>query len=173
MEDSILPSTFWEIALPQALETSSVNSPVFNVFIAAQINQNCNSFLMRGTKISDLITISGDVHHIFPKAYLKKNGIDVKTKYNQVANFTYLDTQVNKAVGDNAPNVYLGNVLNQCKTRNIEIGNILTEDDLYTNLEENCIPKEIINMTIKDYDSFLQERRKLMAKLIEKYYKSL
>lgn len=48
--------------------------------------------------ISDIITISGDVHHIFPKAYLKKNGVDNKGRYNQVANYTYLDTQVNKAI---------------------------------------------------------------------------
>ena len=173
MEDSALSQTFWTVSLPQALETSSVNSPVFNVFMAAQINQNCNSFLMRGTKISDLISISGDVHHIFPKAYLKKNGVDIKTKYNQVANFTYLDTQVNKAVGEDAPNVYFGKILNQCKSGKIEIGNILSEDELYTNLEENCIPKEIVTMTVKDYEKFLMERRKLMAKLIEKYYKGL
>lgn len=173
MEDSALSQTFWTVSLPQALETSSVNSPVFNVFWAAQINQNCNSFLMRGTKISDLISISGDVHHIFPKAYLKKNGVDIKTKYNQVANFTYLDTQVNKAVGEDAPNVYFGKILNQCKSGKIEIGNILSEDELNTNLEENCIPKEIVTMTVKDYEQFLMERRKLMAKLIEKYYKGL
>ena len=28
---------------------------------------------MHGTMISDLINISGDVHHISPKAYLKNN----------------------------------------------------------------------------------------------------
>ena len=61
----------------------------------------------------------------------------------------------------------------QCKSGSIEIGNILTEDDLYTNLEENCIPKEITKMTVNDYNDFLQKRRKLMAKLIEKYYKGL
>lgn len=172
-EDSALSDTFWNITLPQALETSSVNSPAFNVFLAAQINQKCNSFLMRGTAISDLITISGDVHHIFPRAYLKKNGIDIKTKYNQVANFTYLDTQVNKAIGENAPNIYFGKILSQCKSGKIEIGNINSEEDLYKNLEENCIPKEIVNMTVKDYDEYLFERRKLMSKLIENYYKSL
>ena len=92
---------------------------------------------------------------------------------DQVANFTYLDTQVNKAVGENAPNVYFGKVLSQCKSGNIEIGNINSEEALYKNLEENCIPKEIVNMTVKDYDEYLIERRKLMAKLIEKYYKGL
>ena len=85
-----------------------------------QHNRNCNSLLMKGTKISDLITISGDVHHIFPKAYLKKNGVTNKTKYNQVANYIYLDTQVNKAISDDAPATYwfalfheLGHVLQQ------------------------------------------------------------
>lgn len=64
---------------------------------------NCNSLLMNGIKVSDLITVAGDIHHIFPRAYLKKNGIDSKTKYNQVANYIYLDTQVNKAISDDAP----------------------------------------------------------------------
>ena len=100
VEASVLSDTFWNITLPQNLETTSTNSPAFNTFLAAQVNLNCNSLFMHGTMISDLINISGDVHHIFPKAYLKKNGVDSKGRYNQVANFTYLDTQVNKAVKD-------------------------------------------------------------------------
>lgn len=172
-EESLLSDTFWNITLPQNLETSSVNSPSFNVFLASQIYLNCNSFLMRGMKVSDLITVSGDVHHIFPKAYLKKNGIDVKTKYNQVANFIYLDTQVNKAVGDDAPNVYFGKIKEQCVSKNIKIGNISTEKMLFENLSENCIPAGVVDMAVNEYDIFLQERRKLMARLIERYYKEL
>ena len=76
IEASVLSDTFWDISLPQNLETTSTNSPAFNTFLAAQINLNCNSLFMHGTMISDLINISGDVHHIFPKAYLKNNGID-------------------------------------------------------------------------------------------------
>ena len=89
VEASALSETFWTVTLPQNLETSSVNSPAFNTFLAAQINMNCNSMLMNGTKVEDLITISGDVHHIFPRSYLKNNGVDNKTKYNQVANYIY------------------------------------------------------------------------------------
>ena len=79
IEASVLSDTFWDISLPQNLETTSTNSPAFNTFLAAQINLNCNSLFMHGTMISDLINISGDVHHIFPKAYLKNNGIDTCT----------------------------------------------------------------------------------------------
>lgn len=173
VEASSLSDTFWTITLPQNLETSSVNSPAFNTFIAAQINLNCNSMLMNGTKISDLITISGDVHHIFPRAYLKSNGVDNKTKYNQVANYIYLDTQVNKAISDDAPCVYFMRAKQQCKTKEIVLGNIADENLLATNLEENCIPDNIDTMDVSSYDTFLLERRKMMAALIERYYKGL
>lgn len=173
VEASALSDTFWDVTLPQNLESSSVNSPAFNTFLAAQINLNCNSMLMNGTKVSDLIGISGDVHHIFPRAYLKANGVEAKTKYNQVANYIYLDTQVNKAISDDAPFKYFSKVKEQCNTKNVEIGNISVETMLVTNLTENCIPQSIFDMTVEDYDNFLIERRKLMAKLIERYYKNL
>lgn len=173
VEASELSDNFWNITLPQNLETSSVNSPSFNAFLAAQINLNCNSMLMNGTKISDLISISGDVHHIFPRAYLQSSGITSKTKYNQVANYVYLDTQVNKAISDDAPCVYFGSVKSQCDSKDIKLGNISDENLLRTNLKENCIPEEVFEMTAADYDDFLQKRRKLMAKMIEEYYKGL
>lgn len=170
IEASALSETFWTVTLPQNLETSSVNSPAFNTFLAAQINQNCNSMLMNGTKIADLITISGDVHHIFPKNYLQKNGIKSKTKYNQVANYIYLDTQVNKAISDEAPAVYFAKVKEQCQTKNVVFGNIMSDELLKTNLAENCIPNNVDQMTFENYDEFLQKRRMLMADMIHKYY---
>ena len=39
--------------------------------------------------------------------------------------------------------------------------------------DENCIPANIVEMDVSSYDNFLIERRKMMAKLIEKYYKGL
>ena len=173
IERSVLPDTFWEVTLPQNLETSSVNSPAFNTFLAAQINMNKNSLFMHGTMISDLLEISGDVHHIFPKAYLKANGVTVKSRYNQVANFTYLDTQVNKAISDDAPAVYFKTVMEQFGTGNAEIGNIMDKASLDVNLAENALPPETINMTVDDYESFLAQRRHLMARMIEVYYKNL
>ena len=172
-EKSVLADTFWEVTLPQNLETISVNSPAFNTFLAAQIKMNKNSLFMHGTMISDLLNISGDVHHIFPKAYLKKNGIDSKSRYNQVANYTYLDTQVNKAISDDAPIDYFSRAVHQCATKEPEIGNIMDLDALKQNMAENALPDEIIGMTVADYNEFLNKRRHLMAKMIETYYKQL
>ena len=173
VEASALSDTFWNITLPQNLESSSVNSPAFNTFIAAQINLNCNSMLMNGTKIADLVTISGDVHHIFPRAYLKSNGIDNKLKYNQVANYIYLDTQVNKAISDDAPYVYFSKAKHQCETKDVVLGNISDKELLESNFKENCIPLNIDTLDVSSYEAFLLERRKMMASLIEKYYKGL
>ena len=173
VESSALSDTFWTVTLPQNLETSSINSPAFNVFLAAQIHLGCDSLLMHGLKISDLITISGDIHHIFPRAYLKKNGVDSKTKYNQVANYIYLDTQVNKAISDAAPCDYFSRVVMQCETKNVALGNISDLSQLNTNLGENCIPLAIKDMEATHYEEFLAERRKLMASMMKRYYLSL
>ncbi len=173
IERSLLPDTFWEVTLPQNLETSSVNSPAFNTFLAAQINMNKHSLFMHGTMISDLLDISGDVHHIFPKAYLKSNGVTAKSRYNQVANYTYLDTQVNKAISDEAPAVYFKTIIKQIHSGIAEIGNLMNIDALNENIAENALPSEIIHMTVADYDRFLFQRRHLMAKMIEEYYKHL
>lgn len=173
VEASVLPETFWTVSLPQNLDTTSTNSPAFKTFLAAQINLNCNSMLMHGTMISDLLIHSGDVHHIFPKAYLKNNGVNNKGRYNQVANFTILDTQVNKAIGDEAPCVYFGKVIEQCKNGKIAFGNISNEEALKANLEENAIPYDVVSMSVEHYEAFLVQRRMLMAKMIEKYYKNL
>ena len=172
-EASALSETFWTVTLPQNLETSSVNSPAFNVFLAAQEHLNCNSLFKNGLKVGDLITISGDIHHIFPRAYLRSNGVNSKTKYNQVANYIYLDTQGNKAISDAAPCEYFGRALRQCETKELELGNITELTLLKENLAENCIPETVIEMDASRYDEFLIERRKLMAVMMRRYYMSL
>lgn len=115
----------------------------------------------------------GDVHHIFPKQYLINKGIKDKSKYNQVANFTYLDTTTNIAVSDDEPCVYFTKVWEQCTTGDYKIDNLKSEEDIKKNLSDNCIPVEIKNWTFANYEEFLVQRRKLMAKKIREYYEKL
>lgn len=173
IEEASLSDTFWEVGLVQDLETSAINSPFFNVFLAAQVHGSDNSLLMNGTKVNDLITIMGDIHHVFPKGYLQKNGITDKSKYNQIANYTYLDTQTNISIGDKAPNDYFKTVFDQCETKEMKFGNISELSLLKDNLRINCIPENIVTMDASHYEDFLLERRRLMAKKIKDYYFSL
>lgn len=173
VEEAELSDTFWNVRLVQNLETQVINSPFFNVFLAAQIYEGNNALFSNGTKVGYLITLMGDVHHIFPKQYLRKNGYDEKRLYNQIANFTYLDTQVNKGISDDAPNVYFKNAIEACENGKTLYGNIADTATLRQNLQENCIPKSIVDMDYSNYTDFLASRRKLMAKKIQNYYKNL
>ncbi|MEA4835236.1 MAG: DUF262 domain-containing protein [Anaeromusa sp.] len=172
-EEAVLSDTFWNIGLVQSLETSAINSPYFNVFLAAQVHAGERALFSSTTKVADLISIAGDVHHIFPREYLKQNGVIDRAKYNQVANYVYLDTQVNISIGKKAPNEYFGLALEQCDTSTREIGTIVKRDDFNTNLAANCIPTSVTNMSVEDYDAFLIERRKLMAAKIKEYYQAI
>jgi len=173
VEAAELSETFWTIGLVQNLETSAINSPYFNTFLAAQVHSNDNSLLMNGMKVTELITIMGDIHHIFPKDHLDAHGIKDKAKYNQIANYTYLDTTTNIAIGNKPPCDYFGIVFNQCETKVNIYGNINEKEMLLENLNANCIPENVVSMDYKHYEEFLLERRKLMAKKIKGYYYSL
>lgn len=172
IEEAELSDTFWNVGLVQNLETSSISSPFFNTFIAAQIHGGDRSLLSNSAKVSDLIA-AGDVHHIFPKEFLKRNGVSEQAKYNQVANYTYLDTGVNISIGKRAPQDYFSAALAQCSTKEIMVGTITDEKLLYENLDINCIPHSILAATVEEYDNFLRERRILMARKIKNYYHSL
>ena len=172
-EDALLSDAFWNVGLVQSLETSSISSPFFNTYLAAQVFFGDRSLLSKSSKVVDLITVAGDVHHIFPKEYLKQSGVTDKSQYNQVANYALLDTGVNISIGKNAPHEYFSAALAQCDTGTIKAGTITDTEDFWANLKTNCIPSEVVSMSAKDYSAFLQKRRAMMAAKIRDYYSSL
>ena len=171
-EEAFLSDAFWNVRLVQLLETSSISSPYYNTYVAAQNFLGDRSLLSNSSKVYDLVAVTGDVHHIFPKAYLQENGYNDKNLYNQVANYAYLDTGVNISVGKKEPKDYFSKALEGCKS-NQTIGTITNEEDFWNNLDVNCIPHEVVNMTYADYIDFLKYRRIKMAQKIQQYYKAL
>ena len=129
-------------------------------------------FLSDAISVTDLVLLKGDIHHIFPKNYLKKNGVP-RGQYNQIANYAYMQSDINVAIRDNPTKDYFKTVLNQCNGSQLRYGNINNIDDLKSNFRMHCIPEGIENMEIEDYQTFLEERRKLMAHKIKDYYDSL
>ena len=91
-------------------------------------------------------------------------------KYNQIANYVYMQQEVNIAIGNKAPDVYFSEVLDQCHGGILKYGGISSLEELHENLKSNCIPESIVTMTINNYDEFLKERRKLMAQKMREYY---
>ena len=171
IEAATLSETFWNVAVVQNLMVTSTNNPTYLVYLAAQVMMNDVSLLSNNVLVRELID-GGDVHHIFPKEYLKSNGFE-KSAYNQEANYAFLDTQVNKSIGKKAPNVYFNEAKEQCETGIISIGSITDYDQLMKNLKTNCVPENVFDMDYSSYTVFLEQRRILMAQKIRKYYESL
>lgn len=169
VEAANLSDAFWNASLVQSLDTSVGSSPYFLVYLASQVKTTDKGFLSKEITVGDLITYRGDIHHIFPRDFLKKNGME-RGKYNQIANYVYMQQEVNIAIGNKAPDVYFSEVLDQCHGGILKYGGISSLEELHENLKSNCIPESIVTMTINNYDEFLKERRKLMAQKMREYY---
>jgi hypothetical protein len=171
-EDGELSDAFWNASLPQSLDTSVASSPYFHVFLASQVKANDRGFLSKDVLVGDLISLRGDIHHLFPKDYLSKNGLD-RSKYNQIANFVYMQSEVNIKVGNKPPKDYFELIKTQILDNNKLVSGLSSEQELLDNLKMNCVPTEIMEMSIDDYQEFLHLRRKLMAQKIKEYYNKL
>lgn len=115
-----------------------------------------------------MIEHRGDIHHIFPRQYLKENGI-CQSQYNQVD----VQQEINIQVGKRSPADYIGQIREQCQSGKLAFGGIDTLPDFEANLGANCIPGNIYEMTLEDYEVFLGVRRSLMAQKIKRYYQNL
>ncbi|MDO5307903.1 MAG: DUF262 domain-containing protein [Planctomycetia bacterium] len=168
-----LSDAFWNTALVQRLGTSVASSPYFLVFLMAQVQKNARGFLSKQITVRSLIEQHGDIHHIFPKKYLQKNGVDNRKDYNQIANYVYTQSETNIKIKDDAPCVYMTRMKQQVAGEGVYYGGVTDMDDLRANLAENCVPEAFMDMNISDYQEFLDTRRLMMAQYIREYYESL
>lgn len=173
IEDGELSDAFWNNILVTKLNTSVTSSPYFNVYLMAQIRNGDRGFLSSHIDVKTLIEGRGDVHHIFPKKYLQKNGLNNRGQYNQIANYVYMQSEINIRISDKSPDKYFNELIEQCNNGEIKYGRINNIDELNNNLNENCIPREVFNMNIDNYNEFLELRRRLMAEKIKEYYYKL
>lgn len=168
-----LSDAFWNSVLVTRLDTSVASSPYFLVFLMAQVKAGSRGFLSEQIDVKSLIKQRGDIHHIFPKKYLQKNGVNNRKDYNQIANYVYTQSEINIKIKDDAPCVYMELMKKQIAGGNLFYGGITTEDDLKRNLAENCVPEEFMDMDIWGFPEFLEKRRFLMAQFVKKYYEAL
>jgi len=54
-----------------------------------------------------------------------------------------------------------------------QMRNIILIGTLIENFKQNAIPIEVFDMTMDDYEEFLEMRRRLMADKIKAYYNTL
>ena len=81
-----------------------------------------------------------------------------------------MQSEINIKVGNKPPKEYFDLIKSQMIENNRLVSGISTEQELLDNLKMNCIPVELMEMTISDYQDFLSLRRKLMAAKMKEYY---
>lgn len=172
IEEAELSNTFWNVRLPQELDKASISNPFLNLFFATQIKANDKGFLSTDISVANMIAHRGDIHHLFPKDYLKTEGLE-RGDYNQIANFVYAQSEINIRIGKKTPKDYFTEILTQVDGGAVKYGGIADLASLKENLRQNCIPESIFTATVENYGDFLKERRVLMAAKIRDYYLSL
>lgn len=172
VEKAELSDAFWNVGLVQRLDTSVASSPVFHVFMAAMVKGQDKGFLSRDITVADIVLYKGDIHHVFPKDYLKKNKKS-RGEYNQIANYVIMQQEINIAIGNKSPDKYFGEIKSQCEGGKLKYGAVDSMKELKTNLKSHCIPESIFEMNSDSYDGFLNQRRRMMAEKIKDYYFSL
>lgn len=168
-----LSDAYWDHILPTRLNTSVASSPFFKLYLMAQVKEGNRGFLSTDITVQSLIENKGDIHHLFPKKYLQKNGLDIRGEYNQIANYAMTQQEINIKIKDAAPCDYMKRVLDQIENKNPDIGGIVDQEALKKTLEENCIPEEFIKYDVNNYREFLEKRRILISKKIKEYYLGL
>ena len=160
-----LSDDYFELILPNELNTSAAISPAWYAYIAS-INILGTPLLFSNTPQAHFFVAGSsgeknsiDKHHIFPKHYLEKIGFDNDRDRNQIANFTYLDYTTNIDISDNPPQDYVEKYKKK-----------LGEDGYKQACEQNALPEGFEHM---NYLDFLIQRRNLMAGIIKKAYKKL
>lgn len=163
--DDTLTHDYWTIQLPNALESSSTRSPVVNAYYAAQIKLGA-PVLFSQKLVSDLFTQDAkptkkplDRHHLFPRAYLEKNGLRDLKRINTAANLAYLEFVDNIGISDTSPADYVPKMRARFK-----------DGEYAAMCEINALPD---NWELMTYDEFLGHRRGLMAKIIRKGFDAL
>ncbi len=114
----------------------------------------CSGNRLRNHSLGDHTNL--ELHHIFPKAYLRRNGISSKDA-NNLGNIAFLTKECNLRISSTAPIEYLPEVAS----------------DWPGALESQWIPMDRELWKIENYHRFLDARRRLLADAANKMLASL
>lgn len=160
--DRIITDTFtedfWNIALPNLLATSSARSPSLFAYYAA-LNLLEARVLFSKMRVAELLDpatkankSATERHHLFPRAYLKRQAIESSRDTNQIANYALVEWHDNIGISDAPPAVYFPKYAQR-----------FSESELAEMRYWHALPEGWEQM---DYQTFLDIRRPLIAKVV-------
>lgn len=171
IEKKQLDDHFFDSVLKEKLKVTGTRSVFYSVYLATWIGTKTRALYSKEILVKDLLEEKADKTLLFTKAYLQKN--NVRADATELANTVFIDKDVKTALKRKAPNEYGALLVEYCKKGTPIGGEVLTEEELFDNMRENCIPKTIFSMETDQVPLFLEVRRKMMAEKIKGYYRSI
>ena len=166
--DRLVQATFtndyWDISLPNRLDTSSARSPILSAYQAA-LNLLDAEALFSDLRIRDLLDPavtaprSVERHHLFPKAHLAAKGITGVRNTNAIANMAYLDWPDNAHISADDPLTYWPAMTSG-----------LDPDQLRRQIYWHALP---VGWEQLEYTTFLERRRTLLAQVVRDGFNTL
>jgi hypothetical protein len=153
-----LTDDFWEVTLPEKLDSSAAYSPYLFGYYAALNLLGANALFSK-IRISDLfdpgvVSTKAPIerHHLFPKAYLKSQGFTGTYRLNQIANFAFVEWADNVDISDQPPSQYFPSLFEG-----------LSDQEKANAVYWHALPD---NWCELDYIEFTEQRRKLIAGVV-------
>lgn len=133
------------------------NSAAYKGVMALVFRENCLDFVDGAamTMVKSMET-PPDIHHIFPRAYCERTGLD-RTKWNSIVNKTPLIARTNREIGGVAPSRYLPKIMRDEQIDGAE---------LRRRVESHLIDYDAL--AADDFDVFFLDRAKRLLGAIEK-----
>ena len=163
--DTALTSDFWTIQLPNSLETSSAYGPTVFAYAAGLVLLDARP-LFSTLHLGELLDPSTHAprsaverHHLFPRAYLTRIGIDRTVQRNQIANYAFVEWPDNAKIGDSPPAEYFPPLFKK-----------LTPQQQKQAKFWHALPEGWEHL---DYRDFLQQRRVLIAAVVRAAFDKL
>ena len=100
------------------------------------------------------------LHHIFPKAWLKSQNPNITAQeIDRALNLTFLTAESNNHITDNPPSVYLNKLLDEWKAINPQLSDVQLKTKLKDILAEHLIDEDgLAALLTDDYEGFLKAR---------------
>jgi hypothetical protein len=160
-----LTDDYWRVSLPEHLDSSSGYSPYLFGYHAA-LNLLGATALFSKVRISDLLdpAVAGskapvERHHLYPKAYLRKQGYNGTYRLNQIANYAFVEWADNIKISDAAPSEYFPPIFDG-----------MTDQEKSNASYWHALPENWYDM---EYWDFIGQRRKLIATVIRDGFRVL
>ncbi len=153
---------FFEAVLPDRFASTTARTAPYLAYLAALSAEETLSLYSKDVKVADLYEARAESCQILPRAFLAKCGFRTREVYGQIANITYLSSDVKSLIRKKSPADYKDS-----------LDQLMTEEEIKGSLAALDLDQAIFEVNEDSVEAFLGDRRKKMAARIRNHYGNL